>query len=339
MSMKKNYRIDHISKNTAYNRRPGLHLAPEYITIHSTGNPDSTARNERAWLTNPANGRTASWHLCVDENEAVEAIPLDEVAWHAGDGANGPGNRKSLAVEICESGDRAKTLGNAAGLVAGLLQERGWGTGRLRRHFDWSGKACPRILMANNWAGWENFKGQVQRQLDAWKNTLEQVAPALPVNTAGAGDPVVPAAPVEQAGQAGQAEHAGQAGTVAPAGPAATVEQAGPGGSVATVAPVEQAGPGGSVAPAAPAGPAATVSPANAAGPELSKEARTIPANETLPRIQRRVDGTLNGCPAAFAAYLINDTVYVPLRPLATVLAWPLEWKEGAFHLRVPGPI
>ena len=80
------YTIDHIPLTTPYNRRPGLKMEPEYITIHSTGNPNSTARNERVWLTNPQNDRTASYHVVVDEKEAIEVIPLNEVAWHAGDG-------------------------------------------------------------------------------------------------------------------------------------------------------------------------------------------------------------------------------------------------------------
>ena len=159
-----NYIVDHIPRTTPCNRRPGLAMVPQYITIHSTGNLNSTARNERGWLTNPSNNVTASWHICVDEREVVEAIPLNEVAWHAGDG-NGQGNRASIGIEICESGDRQKTLENAAQLVARMLKEHGWGVDRLRRHFDWSGKICPRILAENGWAGWEKFKQDVQKEL------------------------------------------------------------------------------------------------------------------------------------------------------------------------------
>jgi N-acetylmuramoyl-L-alanine amidase len=166
-----NYIVDHIPRNTPHNRRPGTSMHPEYITIHSTGNPSSTARNERGWLTNPSNTRTASWHIVVDEKEAIEAIPLNEVAWHAGDGASGPGNRKSIGIEICESGDRQKTLANAANLVAKMLNERGWGVDRLRRHYDWSGKICPRILMANNWQGWKDFIKAVEKELKPVEKT------------------------------------------------------------------------------------------------------------------------------------------------------------------------
>lgn len=161
-----NYIVDHIPKTTPCNRRPGYSMKPEYITIHSTGNPTSTARNERAWLTNPNNNVTASWHIVVDEKEAIEAIPLNEVAWHAGDGGKGTGNRKSISIEICESGDRQKTLQNAAELVAKLLKERGWGVDRLRRHYDWSGKICPRIFYDNGkWTRWKQFVEAVQKEL------------------------------------------------------------------------------------------------------------------------------------------------------------------------------
>ena len=165
------YTIDHIPLTTPYNRRPGLKMEPEYITIHSTGNPNSTARNERVWLTNPQNDRTASYHVVVDEKEAIEVIPLNEVAWHAGDGTNGTGNRKSISIEICESGDKAKTIMNAAELVAKMLKERGWGVDRLRRHYDWSGTICPRIMSANNWDGWRGFILEVERRLKGLPNT------------------------------------------------------------------------------------------------------------------------------------------------------------------------
>ena len=159
-----NYNIDHIPRNTPLNRRPGIAMMPQYLTVHSTGNPNSTAKNERAWLTNPQNKVTASWHIVIDEKEAIEAVPLGEVAWHAGDG-NGQGNRASIGIEICESGNRQKTLQKAVELVAKMLKERGWGVDRLRRHYDWSKKICPRIMADSNWASWEQFKKDVQKQL------------------------------------------------------------------------------------------------------------------------------------------------------------------------------
>lgn len=154
------YKINHIPKS---NIRPTTKIAPTSITIHSTANPKSTAINERNWLVNPSNDRVASWHIVVDQKEAVEAIPLNEIAYHAG---NREGNNTSIGIEICESGDRAKTLDNTIKLAAQMLHERNWGTDKLKRHYDWSGKNCPRILSANNWEGWGAFKIQVQRELE-----------------------------------------------------------------------------------------------------------------------------------------------------------------------------
>lgn len=161
------YRKDHIPKSTARNRRPALFMSATTITIHNTGNAASTAANERSWLTNPTNSRQASYHIVVDEREAIECIPLNENAWHAGDGSGvKSGNRTSIGVEICESGNYAKTLENAADLIAKMLRERGWGVDRLRRHFDWSGKICPRLMYdGGKWTGWAHFKAMVQARL------------------------------------------------------------------------------------------------------------------------------------------------------------------------------
>ena len=144
-------------------------MTPEFITIHNTGNEKSTAKNERAWLTNLQNTRTASYHIVIDEHEAIECIPLNEVAWHAGDG-NRKGNRASIGIEICESGDYQKTWRNAVHLAARLLHERKMGTDKLRRHFDWSGKICPRLMHDNGtWRTWFKFVEEVKEKLKEFK--------------------------------------------------------------------------------------------------------------------------------------------------------------------------
>ncbi|WP_018755762.1 N-acetylmuramoyl-L-alanine amidase [Paenibacillus terrigena] len=161
------YVVLHISHGTACKRRPAYKMTATTITINNTGNPSSTARNERDWLTNPTNPRQASFHIAVDERQAIEC-PLNENAWHAGDGSgNNSGNRTSIGIEICNSGNYAKTLDNAAELVAKMLKERSWGTDRLRRHFDWSGKICPRFMYdGGRWIGWKAFITSVDAKLN-----------------------------------------------------------------------------------------------------------------------------------------------------------------------------
>src|SRR5690606_171713 len=113
------YRKDHIPRSTNCNRRPGTRMEASTITIHNTGNPDSTAANERGWLTNPDNTRTASFHIVVDSKEAIEVVPLNEAAWHAGDGSgSNSGNRTSIGIEICE---RDKTLGDYAQALSNAI--------------------------------------------------------------------------------------------------------------------------------------------------------------------------------------------------------------------------
>ncbi|MEA3640498.1 MAG: N-acetylmuramoyl-L-alanine amidase [Lamprobacter sp.] len=164
------YTKDHIPKTTNNSRRPGYAMTPQYLTIHSTANPKSYATGERKWLTNPTNNRTASFHLVVDEKEAIECLPLNEVAWHAGDGGKGTGNRKSIGMEICESGDRQKTLENAISLAAKILKDHSWDTTKLKRHYDWTQKICPRILIDS---------GQRDKQTQTWEWFTKQVATLL----------------------------------------------------------------------------------------------------------------------------------------------------------------
>ncbi|WP_168120954.1 phosphodiester glycosidase family protein [Paenibacillus sp. HB172176] len=162
------YIVDHIPTSTPHNRRAGHALKATTLTIHNTGNPTSTARNERNWLTNPTNEVTASYHIVLDDKETIECLPLDENAWAAGDGTNGEGNRTSIHIEICESGDYQHTLERAVELVASMLQERGWGVERLRRHYDWPRadgyrKNCPRLMYDNgSWTGWHQFVERVR---------------------------------------------------------------------------------------------------------------------------------------------------------------------------------
>ncbi len=73
------------------NIRPGYAMKPKYITIHETDNYSvgANARNHAQYLYSQATGttdRSASWHFTVDDKEIYQHLPLNENAWHAGDG-------------------------------------------------------------------------------------------------------------------------------------------------------------------------------------------------------------------------------------------------------------
>ena len=139
-------------------------MTPTAVTIHNTGNPRSTARNERMWLTNPSNNRIASFHYAVDATEIIECIPPNEVAWHAG---NRTGNRTSIGIEICESGDYDGNVRNGARLAAKLLKDIGRTVNDLRQHFDWSRKDCPwKIRRGHGGWTWDAFGSEVERLMN-----------------------------------------------------------------------------------------------------------------------------------------------------------------------------
>lgn len=141
-------------------RRPAIKMDWETITVHNTGNPTSTSQNERSWLTNPKNDRQASWHYCIYEDQIIQAIPDNEVAWHAGDGRR-DGNMKSLSVEICEAGDFEKSIQTAVVFIAEKLFSKGKGIEAVKKHKDWSGKNCPRLLIPR----WNSFIDMIEAEL------------------------------------------------------------------------------------------------------------------------------------------------------------------------------
>ncbi len=155
------YAQNHIPKGSK--KCTGRTMTAKYLTIHSTANLKSSARDERGWLTNPGNTTSTGWHIVVDDREAIEAIPLNEVAYHAGDGANGPGNASSVGLEICESGDREKAIENAVQVAAATLRTLGLVPDKLRQHHDWTGKNCPRIL--RDTARWNEFCERVKKAM------------------------------------------------------------------------------------------------------------------------------------------------------------------------------
>lgn len=155
---------------TATGRRSRRKMKATSITIHSTGNPKSTAWGEVSNLVNNNPMEQKSFHFAVDDHESVQALPIDECAKHAGDGA-GPGNRTSIAIEICESGDRRQTLLNAVELCKILFFQTGLGPEDLFQHNHWSGKNCPRILrdpkFVKDGLDWNWFLAQFQVKEDS----------------------------------------------------------------------------------------------------------------------------------------------------------------------------
>jgi N-acetylmuramoyl-L-alanine amidase len=138
-------------------KRPEIPMRVKYIVVHNTANPNSTAQNERDYLVNPVNTSATSFHIVVDEHGAIEAIPLNEMAFHSGDSL---GNAKGIGIEICESGDYDQAEENAVKLIAFLAKYYKISPENIKTHKDFSGKDCPRKILSY----WDDFIGRIKVQ-------------------------------------------------------------------------------------------------------------------------------------------------------------------------------
>lgn len=164
-------------------------MRPEYVTIHNAASPwggkSLHAYNRRSIATS-CDG-IKSWHLSCGEDGVYQALPFDVNGWHAGDNG-GPGNRKSIGIEIARDLSQDASLYTEAEVMgakaaACVLYSLGLGVDLLRKHQDWSGKYCPhRILREGRW---ESFKSEVGLYLKDIKgassaHVAEPVEPIVP---------------------------------------------------------------------------------------------------------------------------------------------------------------
>lgn len=139
-------------------------MTPKGICIHNTAN-DATASNEVAYMQ--SNNNEVSFHIAIDDVEAIQAIPFNRNTWHAGDGGSGQGNRNYISIEICYSKSGGLKFINAekraAKEVAALLKRYGWTIANVKKHQDFSGKYCPHRTLD---LGWERFLNMIQAELN-----------------------------------------------------------------------------------------------------------------------------------------------------------------------------
>lgn len=142
-------------------------MTPKGICIHNTAN-DASALAERNNVNRWDNDAEVSFHIAIDDMEAIQLIPFNRNAWHAGDGVNGPGNRNYIAIEICYSKSGGERFINAekraAKEVAALLKEYGWSINNVKKHQDFSNKYCPHRTLD---MGWQRFLNMIQAELNA----------------------------------------------------------------------------------------------------------------------------------------------------------------------------
>ena len=139
--------------------RPGIPLEQvNGIVIHYTANPGTSAQDNRDYFEGLKNSHTtkASSHFIIGlEGEIVQCIPCNEWAY-----ASNERNEDTISIECCipdESGEFSKqTYDSLVELVSWLCFRYGLTQKDLLRHYDITGKNCPKYYVQNEDA-WESF--------------------------------------------------------------------------------------------------------------------------------------------------------------------------------------
>ena len=105
---------------TKYKIKCPYEMKPIGVVIHNTFN-DAAAKNEVAYMK--SNDNQVSFHIAVDDIEAIQGIPFNRNTWNAGDGGSGNGNRKYISVEICYSKSGGEKFAKAEKLASKVVAE------------------------------------------------------------------------------------------------------------------------------------------------------------------------------------------------------------------------
>jgi N-acetylmuramoyl-L-alanine amidase len=155
--------------------RSGLEMAsPSFITLHEVGaqDPAIDAAAFRDLLLSGGGEDGASYHFVVGADQVVQVLPLDEAAWHAGDGLFGPGNRDSVGIAIVQSGDFDRALSRAAWLVAEIIEHPGGFVSNQPRAWDFSSQ---RIRRHGHWASGAFGCAQIIEEQRLWPELMRRV--------------------------------------------------------------------------------------------------------------------------------------------------------------------
>ncbi len=183
-----------ITQNLITNKRkrPYRKLkALKSIIIHWTANTNrgANALANRNYFQNDhldAKGNLvppASAHYNVDDNFIIQCVPDDEVGYHVGakwanykkeakrlmglkesDPANGDSpNNYTVGIEMCVNSDANPDIvwKNTVELTRYLMKKYSVGIENILRHYDITGKECPRFMVGAEEHNWIKFKNEL----------------------------------------------------------------------------------------------------------------------------------------------------------------------------------
>ena len=140
------------------------------VVVHYTANPGATAMDNRNYFENLKDShetKVSSNFVVGLEGEIVQCVPTWEEAY-----ASNSRNIDTVSIECChpdESGKfNDKTYQSMVELCAWLCLKFDLDGNDVIRHYDVTGKDCPKYFVENEKA-WEQFRKDVGKQLDRLK--------------------------------------------------------------------------------------------------------------------------------------------------------------------------
>ncbi len=136
------------------------------IVIHYVGNPNTSAKNNRDYFDKATT--TVSSHFIVGlDGEVIQCVPVFERS-----AASNNRNKDTISIETChpdESGKFSKeTYNSLVKLTAYLCYEFDLTESDVIRHYDITGKICPKYYVENE-KEWDNFKIEVGKKIDDYR--------------------------------------------------------------------------------------------------------------------------------------------------------------------------
>ncbi len=149
--------------------RPGTKREEiQNIVVHYVANPGTTAHQNRGYFASLADQKgsskiSASSHYIIGiDGEILQLIPLDEIAY-----ANYPRNEDTVSIECCHPDSTGEfteaTKESLIRLISWLCQELYLTEKHVIRHYDITGKNCPKYYVEDETA-WNEIIKEIKKK-------------------------------------------------------------------------------------------------------------------------------------------------------------------------------
>lgn len=132
------------------------------IVIHYTGNPGTTAQNNRDYFAKSDTDVCSHFVIGLD-GEIIQCVPLNEKS-----AASNNRNLDTISIEVCHPDSSGKfkedTYNSLVKLTAWLCDVASLKSDDVIRHYDITGKECPKYFVDNE-SAWNTFLSDVKQEL------------------------------------------------------------------------------------------------------------------------------------------------------------------------------